>query len=451
MEPKTDDDDQNHYLPDSFGRYKVKQRIGLGGFASVYSALDPELNSIVAVKVLADNHSADGETRRRFLEEARVARQIASDRLVNVYDVGQTADNRPYVVMQFADRGTLGSRLGEVIEPTTRDIRLLVTELATCLMAIHERNIVHRDIKPSNLLLHSLKGKPEDTSGALIRTDERVVLADFGLARDISSGVSGMTIAGGTAGYMAPEQLKPDGQPDHRADLYAASSIIAAIACGVHPERLNLPESHLPLRLKNILTEHLSVDPNRRPESAKAWRDQLLGALNHNEAQDTAEVKPSDLHESHTQPWQPPPQPQPPTPPQSPYANNTPQTPSGGSNQFASHPTPTPAPQDAYQPQPFGGYSNQTPRPVSYQGPGQPPLVGFAPAHKPRKSVAHGMARGAISLVVSFILLYIFAAIIHAIEGSAGTATGLAVALAVFGPLVLFFVGYKYLPWPRPK
>ncbi len=440
---RTEDHDKpkNQYLPERFGRYIVNDRIGLGGFASVYSALDPELNSTVAVKVLADNHSADNEIRRRFLEEARVARQIASDRLVNVYDVGQTDDARPYVVMQLADRGTLGDRLAEVMEPTARDLRILISEMSTCLKAIHDRNIVHRDIKPSNLLLISLQGNPEDTSGALIRTDERVVLADFGLARDISGGVSGMTIAGGTAGYMAPEQLRPDGQPDRRADLYAASAIIAAIACGVHPERLNLAESDLPNSLKEVLTAQLSIDPDDRPDSATAWSEQLLEAFDHHQVQETAEIQQADVDEAlaEIESWNPPSQPPepviiPPRPPANSW--NPPQTTSGGSfqgtsdqyaNNYAPHGFSTPQ----------AGESNYVQH-NSGQAPGNP-------------SASVGFMRGIVGLSASFVLLYLLVLIAFLIEGEAGAATKLGIAIATIGPMVCFFLGMRYLSWPRAR
>ncbi len=453
MTTEDTNEQRNQYLPERFGRYIVSDRIGLGGFASVYSALDPELNSTVAVKVLADNHSADSEVRRRFLEEARVAREIASDRLVNVYDVGQTEDSRPYVVMQLADRGTLGDRLAEVMEPTSRDIRLLISEMATCLQAIHERNIVHRDIKPSNLLLISLKGKKEDTSGALIRTDERVVLADFGLARDISGGVSGMTIAGGTAGYMAPEQLRPDGQPDHRADLYAASAIIAAIACGIHPERLNLPESNLPADLREVLIKQLSIDPNDRPDSANEWSEQLLASLDHHEVQETAEIKPSDVADAlaGVESWSPPPQPPqavavPPQPPANSWdsASDT----SGGSHPGTPHAqVHAAANYSAYQPQGLSAAPQQ-----SYAQPNYAynTATGIGPSAQP--SAAQGFIRGIIGLVVSFVVLYFLAFIVAAIEDdSNGSATTLAFIVAIFGPMVCFFVGMRYLPWPRTK
>ncbi|MDH4364847.1 MAG: serine/threonine protein kinase, partial [Acidimicrobiia bacterium] len=143
-------------FPARFGRYHVTARIGVGGFATVYSALDPGLDAAVAIKVLAENHAADVEVRRRFVAEARVARKVGSERLIGVFDIGETDDGRPYVVMELADGGTLRSRINRLAGPADRAaLTGLVNELGACMEAIHARGVVHRDIKPTNLLLRA--------------------------------------------------------------------------------------------------------------------------------------------------------------------------------------------------------------------------------------------------------------------------------------------------------
>ncbi len=271
-------------LPSRFGRYEVIERIGIGGFASVYSARDPELESTVAIKVLAENHSADVEVRRRFVAEARVARRLANDRLIGVFDLGETDDGRPYVVMELADGGTLRSRLATVGRPSRASLVRFIDELGQCLMAIHDKGVVHRDIKPSNLLLRRTGDDPPSVPTELIAADERLLLADFGLARDISAGASAVTVGGGTAGYMAPEQGDPKGKADERVDIYAATVVLAELTTGRHPERLDLATARLTPAIRDALEQSLSIDRDQRPATAAAWRSQMLAVYQADEA-----------------------------------------------------------------------------------------------------------------------------------------------------------------------
>ena len=267
----------NLSLPSRFGRYQVLKRIGIGGFASVYAAYDPELESEVAVKVLAENHSANTLVRQRFVAEARVARRLGNERLIGVFDLGETDDGRPFVVMELAPRGTLRQRIVRTGRPSRDDLVRLIDQLGACMAAIHAKGVVHRDIKPSNLLFRTA-----DTSsfipGRLIEDDEILVLADFGLARDISGGASALTVGGGTEGYMAPEQAITDGKPDFRADLYSATVVVAEMTTGRNPQRLDLTTADISTDMLAALTRSLSVARDKRPPTAEAWRDELVAA-----------------------------------------------------------------------------------------------------------------------------------------------------------------------------
>ncbi len=90
------------------GRYRVDRELGSGTFATVYRAHDEALDVPVALKVLGENWSYDPDVRRRFINEAQLLRRAGGRHVVRVHDIGQTDDGRPFFVMDFADRGTVG-------------------------------------------------------------------------------------------------------------------------------------------------------------------------------------------------------------------------------------------------------------------------------------------------------------------------------------------------------
>ena len=113
--------------PQFFGRYEVIEAIGAGGFATVYRANDPNLDTTVAVKVLAENRAFDPEIWRRFRNEAVLLRRVQSEGnvpgIVEVFDIDETEDGRPFFVMGYADGGTLADRAGG--EPASRLLSLI--------------------------------------------------------------------------------------------------------------------------------------------------------------------------------------------------------------------------------------------------------------------------------------------------------------------------------------
>ena len=107
---------------DVIGRYRLRDKIGAGAFATVWRGYDDDLDVDVAVKVLADNWASRADVRERFLSEARLMRRISSDRVVRVFDLGQLPDGRPYFVMDYVGGGTIGDVLkrGPQVLPTPR-------------------------------------------------------------------------------------------------------------------------------------------------------------------------------------------------------------------------------------------------------------------------------------------------------------------------------------------
>jgi serine/threonine protein kinase len=283
--------------PKQIGRYRVERLLGTGSFATVWLAYDPGLDGRVALKILAENWSFDDDVKRRFLEEARILWRAQHDRIVRVHLVDQHED-RPYFVMDYADGGTLFERIRDRYsraEPYSVDEAVaLAREIAECLHVAHDLGIVHRDLKPSNILFQSLPGR---RSGPTV---ERVMLADFGLARRLES-VAHQTVIAGTPAYMAPEQGDPElaARVDERSDLFAANAILYELLAGTPPfsgrsidsvrdsqryedaRQLPAVREDVPEALDAVIRRGLAFDAADRYTSALEWADALVGALAH--------------------------------------------------------------------------------------------------------------------------------------------------------------------------
>ena len=213
------------------GPYRLERVLGTGSFATVWLAFDDVLDRKVAVKILADNWSRDNDVRRRFLAEARVLLTVESPRIVRGFHIGETPTGQPYLVMAYADRGTVGDRIEQRRhEGRTFDAKETVgiaTEVAYALVDVHASGHLHRDVKPSNVLIRSSSTR-RNIPGLAI--DETVVLGDFGLARGLD--LSALTMVAGSPGYVAPEQAAGLTQLDRRADLYPLGRMMLEMLTG---------------------------------------------------------------------------------------------------------------------------------------------------------------------------------------------------------------------------
>ncbi|HEY0641674.1 MAG TPA: serine/threonine-protein kinase [Pseudonocardiaceae bacterium] len=263
--------------PSRIGRFAVTGRAGSGGFATVLRAVDEALDSVVAIKVLSRQwvHEADG--RDRFLAEARLLRRADSDRVVRVHDIGDLPDGRPYFVMTFADRGTLAQRLEKGPLPWRVAVSV-AAEITRGLQALHEAGILHRDVKPSNVLYRSL---PDGR--------ERLLLGDLGLGKLLGDRAE-RTIAGGTPGYMSPEQGIVGAAVSVRTDVYGVGAVLFKALTGrsphdpevvVYPATTHsvVPPSTLvtgiPTDVDEVVLRAISRDPRGRQHDATT----LLGEL----------------------------------------------------------------------------------------------------------------------------------------------------------------------------
>lgn len=266
-------------LPEIIGRYRIEAILGTGGFATVYRARDDRLDASVAVKVLAENHSLDSDVRERFLKEARALRRIGTPHVVTVHDVGETERGQPYMVLDHCDRGTLAERArarrAAGWRPGTADLLYLAEALADALAAVHASHLVHRDVSPRNLLLRSARASGTGAGCDLIGIDERLLLADLGLSKDLAA-ASGLTIGGGTAGFTPPEQRTGASKVDAAADIWAASALVVWLLLDRPPDddgrwQRDLAAQDWSNGIIAALARGLARDPADRYEGAAAW------------------------------------------------------------------------------------------------------------------------------------------------------------------------------------
>ena len=273
------------------GRYVVLYRLGAGGMGVVYAAYDPNLDRKVALKLLRKASSDPSKRKRgqdRLMAEARALARLSHPNVIAVHDVA-VLDGRIVVAMEFVDGETLTTRLAREPMPWKAVVRMLV-QAGRGLAAAHGAGLVHRDFKPDNVML----GR-----------DGRVLVMDFGLAREFEpgdsnslweSGSSGpkpaaRTRLAGTPAYMAPEQHR--GLPvDDRTDQFSfcvtlyealyghrpfqaegAQAALALIDQGDVPP----PPNHVkvPHRIRALVLRGLAADPDERFSSMQSLLDAL--------------------------------------------------------------------------------------------------------------------------------------------------------------------------------
>jgi serine/threonine-protein kinase len=195
--------------PTRIGRYEVQRRLGAGGMGALYLARDPQLDRLVAIKLLKEELQDDSGLRERFIREARSVARLRHGNIVIVFDVGEDK-GRPFMAMEYIAGETLGHVLRRRPSvPVTRRLQF-VEDLCAGLAHAHGAGIIHRDIKPANLML--------DGDGVL-------KILDFGIARLGNSGMTQEGMMMGTVNYMSPEQVTGRGV-DHRTDIFAAGAVL---------------------------------------------------------------------------------------------------------------------------------------------------------------------------------------------------------------------------------
>ncbi len=265
----------------AFGRYAVLQVLGQGAMATVYLANDPNLNRLVAIKVIHGHLDSNKTARTRFWMEARAIAALRNPHIVEIFDYAEK-DGNPYIVMEFVDGHNLGKVLDRLnMDPMPQEIAAsLVCQAAEALAVAKKHSIVHRDIKPENMMV--------DVQGYL-------KVADFGIAH---MSLDSLTRTGhliGTPTYMSPEQAIGKGGVTFQSDIFSLGIVFYQLLTGTRPFKADsipavlrkiVEDAHVP-----VIQRKPSVDPalsglvdallNKDPSQRGGGPEWLLGELKH--------------------------------------------------------------------------------------------------------------------------------------------------------------------------
>jgi hypothetical protein len=260
--------------------YEILSELGRGGMGVVYKARQLQLNRLTALKmILAGGHAREADL-ARFRREAEAVAQLQHPGVVQIFEVGEQ-NGLPYFSLELVEGGSLAEKLADTpLQP--RPAAALVEKVARAIHAAHQHGIIHRDLKPANVLLTD-DGAPKIT--------------DFGLAKQVEVGGSGLTATGailGTPGYMAPEQAGADGKRvGPAADVYALGAILYECLTGRPPFAAATPldtilrlvseepvapsqlRPDVPRDLETICLKCLQKPPHQRYATADALADDL--------------------------------------------------------------------------------------------------------------------------------------------------------------------------------
>jgi len=262
------------------GRYKITERIGVGGMAEVYLAQDTVLGRIVAIKVMLPQYAADSDFTVRFRQEAASAANLQSPYIVNIYDWGQDQGTY-YIVMEYVHGSDLKSGIKERGAINQRKVAEIGIQVCQALSVAHNMDITHRDIKPQNIM---------------VQPDGNVKVMDFGIACAKNSTLTQTSSVLGTAHYISPEQAQGR-EIGPASDIYSLGIVMYEAATGklpfdgtdaitvalkqvneqpVAPRRIN---PNIDPALEAIILKTLNKDPRERYITAAELRSDLVNYL----------------------------------------------------------------------------------------------------------------------------------------------------------------------------
>jgi serine/threonine-protein kinase len=218
----------NHYHQGQIlgGKYELVSKAGEGATGAVWIALNTSLQSRVAIKLVHPEMRLPVIV-ERVMREARAAARLTHSAIVRVFDLGETPNGDPYIVMELLEGESLRTMLDRKVRLTPEEALAVLLPLASAMHLAHEEGIIHRDIKPDNIMLARIDGG---------RIQPKLV--DFGIAK-LSFGDPGGVNTGalviGTPGYMSPEQAGGGETVDHRTDIWSFSALLYEMVSGDTP------------------------------------------------------------------------------------------------------------------------------------------------------------------------------------------------------------------------
>lgn len=281
-------------------RYRIDERIGVGGMGTVYRGTHIRLGQSVAIKVLHERYADDQKLTRRFEKEALTYGQVTHPNLVGLHDFGRTEDGTFFMVLEYCPGVSLSRLIREQGRLNPMLAGDIILQIAQGLGAAHKEGIVHRDLKPENIIL--METRPGRYHARLL---------DFGIAKRIDDDEPRLTQAGmvfGTPEYMAPEQARGK-TVDARSDIYALGTMLYELLTGDPPftgtDKLRImqqqanevpktptvfmPGIHVPPELERLVMRCIEKQPAKRYQSTA----DLIGVLD--EVLNSSRVTPEPL------------------------------------------------------------------------------------------------------------------------------------------------------------
>jgi len=262
----------------------TRLELGRGAMGVTYRAVDINLGSPVALKVISSRYSGDAKARDRFRREAQATAQLRHANVATVFHFGETAAGECFYAMELVEGETLEARVrrdGPLSPSMTLDV---AEQVARALIAAETHGLVHRDLKPSNIMV--VANDAAGTNGLAVK------VIDFGLAKPSAaiqdSSDQTHSCFSGTPGFASPEQLSTDNTSlDARSDIYSLGATLCYLLCGKAPfggqslrelrekqfdQRLRLEElaaAKVSAPVRKLLRSMLATDPAERPSSAR--------------------------------------------------------------------------------------------------------------------------------------------------------------------------------------
>lgn len=285
------------------GKYVVKDVIGEGGMGVVLEAENTVIRLPVAIKLLHKVLTKSDKATERFHREARTAAATGHAHIVDIYDMGETDDGSPFIVMELLKGMNLQQvlRKEKILDPH-RAVSICI-QLLSALSAVHSKGILHRDLKPANVILVPKK-----------RKTDFVKLVDFGISkihehRMEQKDLTDTGVVMGTPHYMSPEQARGEKDVDHRADLYAIGAMLYRCVSGKVPypgknynqilaRILAQPpppvkeiRPQVPSKLVEIINRAMARDREQRYETAAVFAADLAEFCNVNISVSSSDMK----------------------------------------------------------------------------------------------------------------------------------------------------------------